>query len=137
MEQSVSLAQEMHEHGGMAARVHDAEHLRFGAKAFGDPGVVLGADVGDIHPLQAAVEQRRVRDDLAHLALRTAWDADGELGTTVHGRLRGGAQNHGAPVVLDQLIEGPQAGLQELDREDLGFVKDDHGACEVVQLATG
>ena len=75
------------------------------------------------------MELLRLVDDGSH-----AVQADGEAVAFLDRRLSGRAEDDGRTVVVDQFLESGQRGCEQIDRQGLGLVEDDHALRQAVEL---
>ena len=112
------------------AAVHHAQHLRQGGQLRRKFFLRQRANVPDGRAAEGLIERFRVRADLLHPQFRGKFLEKG-----FQRRLGGSAQHSGGVVMLHQLGNGADAGLEVVQRQSLCLVKNDHAVSDVVQLA--
>ena len=113
----------------VAAVVDDAQHLVAVAQLRCKRIIVERTEVARGDPLQLAVQRRRIGRQLAH-----ARQPGGKTVGRMQCGLGGGAQHDAGAIVQGQFVQRHHAGLQQMQRQGLGFVQNHHAAGDVVQF---
>ena len=125
--------------GGVAAGIDDAERLRLRGEKGGESGVGKrsASEVGDAHAGERGEKLNAVRNDFANVA-----EAAFEISAVLDGGLGGGAKDNrggvvGVPagIAAREFLQRAEAGLEQGERERLGFVEDDDAAGKAVKFA--
>ena len=130
VEHAVKLFGAVIQAAGVAAVVDDDEHLPVLPELFQQIGIGLQADMLYAGSAQLFEKCGRIRGNFAHVFKAAVKAVFG-----LHGGLGGGAHHYAATVASRQLFDSLHHGQQQVKRQHLRFVENNHAAGDIVQLA--
>ena len=130
MEVPIGQAQPLEHLAGMASRVDDAEYFRSGRQPCREIGIRHEAEVPEVDAAEPLIQRGRVRHDLPD-----RFESNVKVSSLFDFWLCRRTQDDTGAVLARQFLQSLQTRLEQMDRQRLRFVEDDHALGKTVQLA--